>query len=341
MKPVQVKVGLLGAGRLGKVYARDLAGLIPEARLVAVADNDSQAARQTAQAYGVPQWHSDPLELLDDPQVEAVVIVTPTSTHAELVEAAAQRGKAVFCEKPLSISLETALQMKQAVEKSGIFFQMGFMRRFDPGYAAAHRRIQEGAIGRPVLFKSSSRDPCRPSLEYANPLHSGGMIIDMGIHDFDLALWLMGPVESVSSKGGCLVYPELGEVGDIDNAIVTLTFSEGRLGVIDLSRKGVYGYDIFTEVLGVEGALRIGYLRQTPLLELTENRVAHDTVPHFPQRFRDAYTLQLQDFARNLIEGKEPPITAHDGVEALRVAVAATLSLKRGESVDLVSVAGD
>ncbi|HSR67252.1 MAG TPA: Gfo/Idh/MocA family oxidoreductase [Acidobacteriota bacterium] len=334
MADKKLNVGLLGCGRLGQVYARDLAGVIPETRLTAVADSHLGSARRCAETFEVAGCYGDPLQLLDDPKVDAVAIVTPTSTHAELVEACASRGKAVFCEKPLSIALDQALAMQETVEKSGIFFQMGFMRRFDPGYAAAKHKIEAGEIGRPVLFKSSSRDPYRPSVEYADPRHSGGMIVDMGIHDFDLALWLMGPVRRVQSTGGVLVYPELGEVGDIDNAIVTLEFEQG-LGVIDLSRKGVYAYDIFTEVLGSEGAVRVGYLRETPMLLLKENQVSHDTVPYFPQRFRDAYTLQLQNFARNVLTDTPPPVTIADGVQALKVALAATKSLHQGRRVAL------
>ncbi|HSR50317.1 MAG TPA: Gfo/Idh/MocA family oxidoreductase [Acidobacteriota bacterium] len=330
----KINIGLLGCGRLGKVYARDLAGLIPETRLTAVADADPDAARRCADDFAVPGCYSHPLDLLDDPKVDAAVIVTPTSTHADLVEACAARGKPVFCEKPLSIDLDQAIKMQNVVEESGIFFQMGFMRRFDPGYAAAKEKIESGEIGRPVVFKSTSRDPYRPSVEYADPRHSGGMLVDMGIHDFDLALWLMGPVRAVHSTGGVLVYPELGEVGDIDNAIVTLEFEQG-VGVVDLTRKGVYAYEVSTEVLGSEGAVRVGYLRQTPLLVLKENRVSHDTVPYFPQRFRDAYTLQLQDFARNLSSGTPPPITIADGVQALKVARAATQSLHSGQKVRL------
>src|SRR4029078_8291028 len=169
--------------------------------------------------------------------------------------------------------------MQAAVEKSGTFFQMGFMRRFDPGYAAAKRQVDEGRIGRPVVFKSTSRDPYRPSVEYANPASSGGMLIDMGIHDFDLARWFMGDVDRVSAVGATIAYPELATVGDIDNAVVSVVFASGKIGAVDLSRSGIYGYDIATEILGSEGTLRIGYLRETPVMVMTKNSVTHDAVP--------------------------------------------------------------
>jgi len=161
--------------------------------------------------------------------------------------------------------------------------------------------------------------------------------VDMGIHDFDLARWFMGNVASVSAVGGVLAYPELASVGDIDNAIATLTFVDGRLGVIDLTRNGVYGYDISTELLGTEGTVRIGYLRETPVLTMTRNSVSHDTVPYFMQRFERAYTAQLQNFASNVLQQRDPPVTIDDGVQALRVALAATEAQRTGERVDVRS----
>jgi inositol 2-dehydrogenase len=336
MKNTRINVGLLGLGRLGKVYARSLSSLVPHTDLVAVCDVDQTVLDQVADEYQVPSRHSDPLALIGDSSVEVVVIVTPTDTHKELVDAAADAGKPVFCEKPLSISLDEALAMQRKVERSGIFFQMGFMRRFDRGYAAAKEKIERGLIGSPVVFKSSSRDPFLPSLDYLNT--SGGIFVDMGIHDFDLALWFFGKIEAVNSIGGALAYPEVKPLGDIDNAVVSLAFADGRVGVVDLSRNGVYGYDISTEILGTNGTLRIGYLRETPILFMTQNSVAHDTVPYFMERFGEAYTSQLSDFANNLLRDKPPPITIEDGIEALRVATSATASYQRGESVKVESV---
>jgi scyllo-inositol 2-dehydrogenase (NAD+) len=335
---MKLKVGLIGLGRLGKVYARDLSSRLAETRLVAVADVNAAVAAEVAAEFDVPHSYGDPQALLDDRDVEAVVIVSPTHTHKDVVVAATESGRPTFCEKPLALSLAECRTMKDAVSKTGVFFQMGFMRRFDPGYAAAKRQIEAGGVGRPVIFKSTSRDPFRPSLEYANPASSGGILVDMGIHDFDLARWFMGDVKTVSAVGGVLAYPEMASVGDIDNAIATLTFADGRLGAIDLTRNGVYGYDITTEILGTAGTVRIGYLRETPVLTMTKGGVTHDTVPYFMERFERAYTLQLQNFAQNVIADREPPITIDDGVEALRVALAATAAYKSGTPVDVASV---
>ena len=335
----RLNVGVIGLGRLGRVYARDLAGRIPETKLVAVAVPLGNLAKEVAEEFDVAKSFTDPLEMINDKSVDAIVIVTPTHLHREHVIAAAQSKKPTFCEKPPALSLAEVQQMKDAIAKSGVFFQMGFMRRFDPGYAAAKKQIEGGRIGQPLVFKATSRDPFRPSLEYANPASSGGMLLDMGIHDFDLARWFMGDVRSVAAIGATIAYPELATVGDIDNAITSMTFTSGKLGVVDLTRSGIYGYDISTEILGLEGTIRIGYLRETPIMVMTKaNGVSHDTVPYFMERFRDAYTNQLQNFARNVLNNQPAPITIDDGMEALRVGIAATRARESGTTVTVSDV---
>jgi inositol 2-dehydrogenase len=331
-------IGLVGVGRLGRIYARDIATRIPETRLVAIADPDPIARAQVAAEHDVVSAFAETEKLLEAPGIDAFVIVGPTHTHSAHVVAAAARGLPIFCEKPPALNLAETLEMKRAVEQASVFFQMGFMRRFDAGYAAAKKRVDAGDIGNPVVFKSSSRDPYRTSLEYANPRSSGGMILDMGIHDFDLARFFMGEVKSVQAMAGTLAYPELKTVGDIDNAVVTLEFADGRLGVVDLSRNGIYGYDIGTELLGTAGTLRIGYLRETPLVVMTKNSVAHDTVPYFMERFAGAYTAQLRNFAQNVLEGRKAPVTIDDGIAALRIAIAAHRAYETGARVRVADV---
>jgi inositol 2-dehydrogenase len=334
----KLNVGLIGVGRLGRVYARDLSSRIACTRLAAIADTDKEALDRVRDELDVPRAYLDATDLLRDPSVDAVVIVTPTNTHRAVSLAAASARKPVFCEKPPSISLDDALAIRESVERSGVFFQLGFMRRFDSGYAAAKTRLDDGAIGDAVLFKSTSRDPYPPSLAYADPRSSGGLIIDMGIHDFDLARWYMGEAASVQAIGGVLAYPDFATIGDIDNAVVSLVFASGRLGVVDLTRNGIYGYDISTELLGTQGTLRIGYLRETPIVVMTRTGVAHDTVPYFMERFRDAYTTQLENFAKNVLDGREPPVTIDDGIQALRIAVAATRARETGLPVPVASI---
>ena len=328
----KINVGLVGVGRLGVLYARYLAYQIPNSNLLAASDIDP-AAETVAKELGVTKWYPNYQELIDDKQIDAIVIVTPTSTHHDIVSTAARAGKAIFCEKPLSISLDEARAMERVVAETGVFFHMGFMRRFDRGFRAAKQKIEQGVIGKAVVFRASSRDPFRPSLEYLDPRHSGGLMIDMGIHDIDIARWLMGDVSQAYATGGVLAYPEINEVGDIDNAIINLTFENGSLGVIDLTRNGVYGYDIRTEVLGTQGTVKVGYLRETPIVVMTKEGVTHDTVPWFMERFGEAYVAQLQNFIEHLQKQKEPSIKCADGVAALQVAIAATRAFKENRPV--------
>jgi inositol 2-dehydrogenase len=334
----RLNVGLIGLGRLGRVYARDLSSRIATTKLTAVADTNGELAKQIAAEFDVARSYANPADLIADRNVDAIVIVSPTHTHRDVVMQALTAKKPTFCEKPPAIHLSEALDMAEAEHKTGTFFQMGFMRRFDPGYAAAKKQIDEGRIGRPVVFKATSRDPFPPSVSYADPKSSGGIFVDMGIHDFDLARWFMGDVATIQAVGGVLVFPELGAVGDKDNVIATMTFADGRLGMVDLTRNGCYGYDISTELLGPEGTIRIGYIRETPLLVMTRNNIAHDTVPYFMERFERAYTLQLENFADNVLKQRPTPITIHDGVEALRVAVAATRACETGQLVKVSSI---
>jgi inositol 2-dehydrogenase len=322
-------------GRLGGLYGRYFLGRISGAKLVAVADINEELATSFADQNNIKRWHTDYHELLANDEVDAIVVATTTQAHKEIVVESARAGKPTFCEKPLSLSIDEALDMKAIIEHTGSFFQLGFMRRFDNGYAAARRSIEAGSIGTPIVFKSSSRDPYRPSLEYLDPSNSGGLFTDCGIHDIDLARWLIGEIASVYSVGGVLAYPEMKEIGDVDNAIVTLQFAGGQLGVIDLSRSGIYGYDIRTEILGTTGTLKIGYLRETPLMTLTKDGVTHDTVPYFMERFGQAYVTQLQDFVDNVRNDKPAPITCDDGIAALRVTLAATRSLKEKRPVEV------
>lgn len=320
---------------MGIAYARYLATRVPSAALYAVADVRVDAAEATRAEFGAARACADYRDLLADPNVDAIVVMTPTKLHRDVVIDAAAAGKAIFCEKPLSLSLADAQAMQDAVARSGVFFQLGFMRRFDAGYAAAKKKILAGAIGKPFVFKSTSKDKERPPLDYLRPENSGGLFIDMGIHDFDLARWFMGEVRSVYSTGGVLAYPEMKPIGDWDNAITNLTFASGCIGVVCLSRNGVYGYGITTEIVGTDGTIQIGYDRETPILVMTKDTIAHDTVPGFYERFEHAYVAQLQDFVQNLSLGRPAPITCDDGIAAQKIALAATRSAQENRVVEV------
>jgi myo-inositol 2-dehydrogenase/D-chiro-inositol 1-dehydrogenase len=331
-----IRIGLIGAGRMGKVYVSTLAFSVPEVDLVAVADPVEETLAEVKTQYRIPNGFVDYRQLLDRSEIDAVVIAAPTGLHSEVVQAAAKAGKHIFCEKPLSQHLAGCDSAIQAVRQAGVKLQMGFMRHFDPPYRSARARIDAGEIGKPVMFKSISRDPHRTSLEFARRENSGGMIMDMGVHDFDLARWLMASeVDRLFSLGGCLAYPELNEVGDIDNALIDLHFADGAIGNIDLSRNAVYGYDIRTEILGTEGSLWIGYLQQTPVLVLNRQGVTHDTVPYFMERFGLAYREQIKAFAHHILEDTQPEVSGGDARAATAIGIAATLSLDEQRPVSI------
>jgi inositol 2-dehydrogenase len=333
-----LNVGVIGLGRMGAVYARNLAQRVPDARLAAVADQKAALREQFAGELSGVKVYASHLDLLQDNDVEAVVVVTSTSTHKQVVLDAVASGKAIFCEKPMALSLEDAYEMRRAVEKAGVFFQMAFQRRFDAGYLAAKKKVDDGVIGDPVVMTSISRDPFRPPLEFCDPNVSGGLIADMGIHDFDLGRMFMGEVATVNAIGGALAYPEMKSVGDIDNALVNMVFESGTLGAVQLSRNAVFGYDIRTEIWGTKGSLQIGYFQHTPILVMTQEGITHDVVPHFMQRFEGAYLTQIQDFVDKVRKGEPPSLGAADAIAAMRISLAATASCREGRSVHVKEV---
>lgn len=329
----KINVGLIGTGRLGNMYAEFLTTRVTKANLVAVADIIPERAKACAEKFDVEKAYFSHQEINDAKNLDVVIVTATTGNHKEIVIDAAQKKKTIFCEKPMTLTLADAREMKSVVEKNGVFYQQGYMRRFDKGFAAVKKKIDEGVIGRPVVFRGSSRDPYLPTLEYLYPKNSGGQILDMAIHDFDIARWYMGDVDTVYSVGGVLAFPEVEQTGDTDNVVMAVKFESGTLGEVDISRNGVYGYDIRAEVLGTKGTLKAGYLRDTPILVLTKEGVTHDVVPYFPERFCDAYVAQLNDFLKNVETGSEPMITIDDGIAGLQVAVAATDSLHKGTVV--------
>lgn len=326
-----INIGVVGLGRLGRLYANYFTNRLPGARLYAVSDVQAAAVQATQAETGVAKGYTDYREMLQDPALDAVVVMTPTKLHAEVVIASAVAKKAIFCEKPLSLEISEAEAMKAVVAKHGVFFQLGFMRRFDRAYLAAKKRIDAGEIGTPVIFKSSSKDKLPPPIDYLRPANSGGLFIDMGIHDFDLARWYMGEVTNVFSIGNSMAFPEISQVGDVENGMTTLNFANGGIGSVTLSRIGIYGYAIDTEIVGTKGTIQIGYDRETAILMMTKDRISHDTVPGFYERFEQAYISQLQDFVNNLLKGKPAPIVADDGIKAQHIAIAATKSLHSGK----------
>jgi scyllo-inositol 2-dehydrogenase (NAD+) len=328
-----VNCGVLGLGRMGLRHAEILASRVPGARLAAVSDSIVARTAEVAQQFGVAgtaDWRA----VVADPAVDAVVIATPSTTHAEICIAAAQAGKAIFCEKPLALTVAECEQIEQVVAQTGVLFQLGFMRRFDPGYAAAKRAIAEGAIGDVGAYNGISRDPQAPPREYV--AQSGGIYLDALIHEFDIARYLMADeVVRLYAMGSALVHPWFAEYGDVDHAHVTLEFARGGLGHIEGSRNAFYGYDIRAEVMGTRGTIAIGYGRQTPIQVQTATGVTHDFVPGFLERFAESYAIELVEFIACVQAGRTPIVGARDGRQALLLALAARRSQELGRPVEV------
>ena len=328
----RLRVGLIGAGRIGKGHARTLAAM-PEVDLAVVADVDEDAARAVAEAVGAGRWTTAPTETIADPAVDAVVIASSTDTHAALIVAAAEAAKHVFCEKPVALDLETTDAALAAVAAAGIGFQIGFQRRFDPAYARAKELIEAGALGTIETIRDAMRDPSPPPRSYVET--SGGLYRDMTIHNFDCVRWLMGTEpETLFAMGSALVDPSLTEIGDIDTSVVTMRFPGGALAVIDNGRRSGFCYDVRTEVFGSEGALLIGYREATPLLHLSAAGVRTDHVHFFLERFAGAYAEELRSFVAAIQDGRTPDPGAADARAALALAYAAEASRAEGRLVD-------
>lgn len=331
----KVPVGIIGLGRMGQVYSRHLAAM-PEVEIVMVSDVVADHAQTFAGEIGAKSWSPNYHDVLQHQGIEAVFIISPTGTHAEIILAAADSGKALFCEKPIALTLEETDAIIAALDQHSAMLQVGFMRRFDAGYMAAKKKIDAGEIGKPTTFKAIGRDPFCPDLNYAKRENSGGLILDMAIHDFDLARWLMGSeVKRVYTEGGVLAFPQLESVGDIDNAVVNMLFENGTIGNVEVSRNAMYGYDIRTEILGTEAGLNVGRYQETPLITMTRQGVMHDMVPYLHERFGPAYLNQTRDFIRRVINGQEPAVGARDARATLVIGLAATRSLDEARPVEL------
>ena len=326
-------VGVIGVGRMGRRHAENLRSLVPEAKLVAVADVDREAARRLAENLEIEHYYDSVDALVERKDVDAVVIASPSKFHLSAVKTAAAAGKHILCEKPLDLTIEGVDAAIVAARKANIFLQVGFMRRYDPAYAEAYHRIEGGEIGTPIIFRSIGRDREPPPLSFYKS-GSGTLFLDSSIHEFDLARWLMkDEVAEVHAFGGTLACPELAQLGELDAGVVNLRFSRGAIGNVESFRQSRYGYDIYTEVVGSKATLRIGYLRQTALMVLSAEGVSHDVVDHFLVRFAEAYLNELRDFVRTVLSGSSPFVTGEDARKALAIALAAEQSCRDSRPV--------
>jgi myo-inositol 2-dehydrogenase/D-chiro-inositol 1-dehydrogenase len=327
-----LKIGLLGAGRIGRVHAINIAGHA-RSQLVAVSDVNEEVARSLADAYGAKVASSE--AILSDASIDAVLIATSTDTHSDLIEKATAAGKAVLCEKPVDLSLKRAQRCLAAVNKTNVPVMIGFNRRFDPNFSAIKASIAAGEIGKPELLSITSFDPAPPPVAYVKV--SGGLFRDMMIHDFDMANFLMGDVPKVvHAAGTSIVDPEIGKAGDVDTAVVTLTYADGRIAVIKNSRRAVYGYDQRVEILGSEGLLSAGNVLENTVSKATKQGVTSAKPEFFfLERYMRAYASEWDAFVAAILDGAAIPVTLKDGVAALALAEAATASAKSGQPVAL------
>lgn len=333
-----LNIGLIGAGRIGRVHAEHLAHRIRRARLVAVADVVEDVARHIAAEHEIATAVSDYHVLLDDPDLDAVVVASATNTHAQIIEEAAAAGKHVFCEKPIDLSLKRIDEALAAAKRAGIKLQLGFNRRFDANFQRVKEAVQNGEIGQPWRIHITSRDPAPPPMEYIKV--SGGLFLDMAIHDFDIARYVIGAeIEEVFAVTGVLVDEAIGRAGDVDTAVTTLKFGNGVIGSIDNCRAAAYGYDQRVEVLGSGGmvATENNYANSATL---SDGRSIHRDLPlhFFTDRYLDSYRTEMELFVASVVDNTPPPATGQDGRIAVVLGLAAARSARENRPVRVSEV---
>lgn len=331
----KIKIGVIGAGRIGKVHVASLAQGVAEADVIAVADIDTECANILAEKYGINQVSDSHTEILENKEIEAVIICSPTDTHAHYIIEAAKAGKHIFCEKPVDLSLNIIQGALDAVEKAGVKFMVGFNRRFDPNFLKAKQMVDEGKIGTPHLLKITSRDPAPPPAEYSAV--SGGMFLDMTIHDFDMARYIVSSeVVEVYTKATVLIDPEIGKAGDVDTAIITLTFANGALGVIDNSRKAVYGYDQRLEIFGDKGMVNVDNNFPENHKYYSDQGISGSLpLNFFMERYTQSYANEMITFCDLLNDKVKSVVSGDDGLKSVAIAIAAKKSYLENRPVKL------
>ena len=334
-----LNVGVIGCGRIGRIHAENLATRIPGARVAALADVAGAAAKEVAAQLHVAKATADHRELLADPAVDAVAICSSTDTHSRIIQEAAAAGKHIFCEKPIDYDLTRIHAALAAVDKARVKLQIGFNRRFDPSFAKVRELVASGAVGQPHVIRITSRDPGPPPLEYIKV--SGGIFLDMTIHDFDMVRFLSGSeAEDVYAIGDALVDPAIRDAGDVDTAIVSMRLKSGALATIDNSRKAVYGYDQRIEVFGSKGSASAGNRAPDAHLLMDATGV-HEAKPlhFFLERYAEAYVIEMRAFVEAVLKNQTSPVTGMDGLQPVVMGLAATRSLREGRPVKLSQIA--
>ncbi len=334
------RVGLIGCGRIGKIHLRTLLAHPERCEFAALVDSNQDALGAIAAEYRLETVSTDISTIFDDPTIDAVIIASSTETHAACIEEAARTGKSAFTEKPIALDLESTDRALAAVHRAGTRLQVGFQRRFDSGYAAAHRSIVNGELGEIEMIRDALRDPAPPPLAYLEK--SGGLFRDMTIHNFDCVRWLKGedPV-AIFAIGSALTGGDVETANDIDTSIVMMRFADGSLASIENSRRSGFGYDVRTEVFGSKGAIHVGDSRQTPVRHLTASGVREDHQYFFLERFSDAYGAEILSFVQAIRDDGEVAVTGADGRAALLLAILAEESRRLGRPIAASEVASE
>lgn len=333
MKNQKIRFGVIGVGRIGKIHTENLVNRIGETEVVAVSDVISTEMAKVAKQFCIPHTFSDYNEIIDNPDIDAIAICSPTPTHYDIILKAAAAGKDIFCEKPIDLSIEKIIKINEAVEKHGVKMMVGFNRRFDPNFLKVSEMVKAGKVGEVHVLRITSRDPAPPPEEYIRA--SGGLFLDMTIHDFDMARYLMNSeVTEVYARAKVLVDPVFEKAGDWDTAIVMLTFENGAMGAIDNSRQAVYGYDQRVEVFGSEGLVTVK--NDTPDSHIyLDKKGTHSALPlnFFMQRYTESYLNEMLAFVKSIKSDTPPPATGKDGLAAVKIALAAIKSAKENRAV--------
>ena len=334
----QLNIGIIGAGRIGKVHAQSITYNVPTAKVLGITDVFKDGLQELADKYGIEKVYNDYKEMLADDEIDAVLVCSSTDTHADISIEAAKAGKHVFCEKPVDLTPAKVQAVIDAVEEAGVKLQVGFNRRFDHNFAHVRNLINEGKVGDLELIKITSRDPAPPPAEYAAV--SGGMFLDMTIHDFDMARFLAGcDVTEVYANATCLVDPAIGEAGDVDTAIINLKFENGALGVIDNSRRAAYGYDQRIEVFGSLGAAMAANDTPTNVTIMNNDGVTTDKPLYFfLERYMQSFRDEMVQFVDAVLNDKATPTTGTDGLNSILVALAAKKSVQEGRPVKISEI---
>jgi len=335
----KINVGVIGAGRIGKIHISNIVYYLPEAKVKTVVDANLTPEIETwAKGLGILNISKNADDILRDPEIKVVLICSSTDTHADYIIKAARAGKNIFCEKPVDLTIEKVKAALAEVKKAGVRLQIGFNRRFDHNFAHIRELAKNGALGQVQLVKITSRDPAPPPLAYVKV--SGGIFLDMTIHDFDMARFQAGSeVEEVYAAGAVLVDPEIGKAGDVDTAIITLKFANGALGVIDNSRKAAYGYDQRVEVFGSAGAAATENDAPSQV-RLSDDKGVHGDKPlyFFLERYKEAFVAEMKAFFQSIASSTETQVTGNDGLMDLAVGLAAKKSLSEHRPVKVSEV---